>query len=86
MKTVEPYVGFHLNSIKFYRIQFKPTVSTGALTRKKISLGTCAEGKRHLSNRCYNSKSHTENVSDSTWLLGDFGDRTWEMKVDVKMQ
>lgn len=42
MKPVEPYFGFRLNSIKFYRIQFKPTVSTGALTRK-ISLGTFLE-------------------------------------------
>lgn len=85
MKSIEPYFGFHLIYIRFYRMVFKSTVSTGALTRK-LSSGPFAGGKPHLSNRCYNSKSHTENISDSIWLLGDFSDRTWEMKVDVKMQ
>lgn len=75
VKYAEPYFGFHLNSVKFYRIQFKLLVSTGDLTRK-VSLGMFAGGKHHLSNRCYNSMSHVENVSDSTWLLGDFHERT----------
>lgn len=85
MKTTASYSGFHLNIIKFYRMQFKPTVSTGVLTRK-LSSGMFAGGKHHLSNRCYNPKSHTENASDSMWPLGDFSDGRWEMKVDVKMQ
>lgn len=83
MKSVEPYFGFHLNSIKSYRTRFKHTVSTGALTRK-VSLRMFAAGKHHLSNRCY--KSHAANVSDSMWLLGHFSDRTWKTRVDVKMQ
>lgn len=83
VKSAELYFRFHCNSANFYRIQFKPMVSTGDLTRKN-SLGMFAGGKHRLSNRCYNSMPHAENVSDSTWLLGDFHDRTWEMKVDVK--
>lgn len=83
VKSAELYFRFHLESDNFYGIQFKPMVSTGDLTRKN-SLGMFAEGKHRLSNRCYNSMPHAENVSDITWLLGNFHDRTWEIKVDVK--